>query len=204
METFLKIFAVIGPIIVPLLIAFWNSRYSVRKHPKEEFAEDVRIAENFSSIFTSNQSNLVKDRLSQQLLETKKITYLEAIYFYQFSDMEKWINQYIELRGQLKLVRNSKGEVLKIHHPYSRIKVYSFALGYVVFAFASLLPFLFINWFIEIYISSMESKQYLVIFNLVIWPIISLIVAISFLLMGVKYNDAKRFVKNFETTAIKV
>jgi len=45
METFLKILTVIGSIIVPLVIAFWNNRNLAKKHPKEEFAEDVKVAE---------------------------------------------------------------------------------------------------------------------------------------------------------------
>ncbi|MGI1795228.1 hypothetical protein [Acinetobacter variabilis] len=204
MENLLKILAVITPIIVPLAIAFLNSKYSVKRHPKEEFAEDVIIAEKFAAIHDSNVSHLVKDRLAQQLLETKKITYLEVAYFYQYSDMERWIAEYIRLKDKLKLVRDSNGKIIKIHHPYSRKKVASFTLGYVFFAIIGLLPFLFINTFIEIFESHMQSKQYLVIFNMFTWPILSILVALMFLHEGAKYKDAQRFVKKFETDAIKI
>src|SRR5690606_17804470 len=146
----------------------------------------------------------VKDRLAQQLLETKKITYLEVAYFYKYSDMEKWINEYIRVKDKLKLVRHGNGKIIKIHHPYSRSKVASFALGYIVFAAIGLLPFLFINTFIEIFESHMQSKQYLVIFNIFTWPILSVLVALIFLLEGSKYQTAHRFVKKFEAESIKV
>jgi len=204
MELFLKLLTVIGSIVVPIFIAFWNTKNSSKKHPKEEFAEDAKIAERFATAVNTAQPMLVKDRLTQQLLETKKVTYFEVMYFYEYSDMEKWVNKYISVRDELKLVRNSKGEILKIHHPHSRKKAILFSLGYICFALLGLLPFLFINWYTETYSNSIDSKQYLVVFNLIIWPILSLIVALTFLIEGIKYKDAKRFIKKFEAEAIKV
>lgn len=204
MESLVKILAVIIPIIVPLLLAFLNSKYSIKKHPKDEFAEDVKVAEKFAAIHDSNVSHLVKDRLAQQLLETKKITYLEVAYFYKYSDMEKWINEYIRVKDKLKLVRQSNGKIIKIHHPYSRSKAASLAFGYIIFAVIGLLPFLFINTFIEIFESHMQSKQYLVIFNMFTWPILFVLVALIFLLEGTRYQAAHRFVKKFKAESIKI
>lgn len=204
METFLKFLTVFGSIVVPLVIAFWNTRHSSRKHPKEEYAEDVKVAEKFSKTINSNEPLLVKDRITQQLFVTKKITFQEGIYFYQFHDMERWVRQYIEVRDQLKILRNSKGEILKIHHPHSKLKMFSFTAGYVVLAVLGLLPFLFIDWFINMYTSSLEAKQYLVIFNLICWPIICLLAAVVCLIQGSKYGEVKRFVKHFESNALKI
>jgi hypothetical protein len=204
MELTTIILSVLGSIVVPLLIAFWTLKSSSKKHPKDLYLEDVNIAEKFEISLSSNQPMFVKDRMAQQLFETKKITYFEALYFYNFIDMEKWVAKYIDVRDELKLVRNSKGEILKIHLPHSRKKVIRFTLGYICFALLGLMPFLFINWYTEAYSTSLESRQYLYVFNLIIWPILFFIYALKFLIDGIKYNDAKRFVKKFEAEAIKV
>jgi|SRR5690606_15365523 len=204
METFLKFFTVFGSIVVPLLIASWNAKHSLKKHPKEEFAKDVEVAERFSAIISSSASHFVKDRVTQQVFETKKITFQEGEFFYQFNDTERWVRQYIEVRDQVKLVRNSKGKILKIHYPYSWWKKMSFGVGYVVFTILGLMPFLFLEWFIEWYLNSLEAKQYLIIFNIVVWPIIFLSAAVICLVEGAKYNNAQRFVKKFNSRALKI
>ena len=204
MELILKTLTVLGSIIGPLLIAFWNNRHLSKKHTKDEFEEDVKIAEKFEEIHLSKTSHLVKDRLAQQLFMTKKITYFEVLFFYQYSDMERWINDYIRLKDKVKLIQNSNGKIIKIHHPHSKLKVVGFTFGYIAFATIGLLPFLFINSFIEIYESHMASKQYLVIFNMFAWPILSAILAIILLIEGAKYNAIKSFIKKFESNAIKI
>jgi hypothetical protein len=204
MELITIILSAIGSIVVPLFIAFWTLKNSAKRHPKDIYLENVNVAEKFEISLTSNQPIFVKDRMAQQLFETKKITFYEALYFYNFIDMEKWVAKYIDVRDELKLVRNSKGEILKIHLPHSRKKVILFTLGYICFALLGLLPFLFINWYTEVYSNSLESRQYLNVFNLIIWPILSLIYALTFLIEGTKYNNAKRFLKIFEAEAIKV
>lgn len=204
METFLKFFTVFGSIVVPLLIASWNAKHSLKKHPKEEFAKDVEVAERFSAIITSKASHFIKDRVTQQVFETKKITFQEGAFFYQFNDTERWVRQYIEVRDQVKLVRNSKGMILKIHYPYSRLKKMGFAVGYVIFVTLGLTPFLFLEWFIELYLNSLEAKQYLLIFNIVVWPIILISAAVICLIQGAKYNNAQRFIKKFESKAFKI
>jgi len=81
METFLKFLTVIGSILVPLLVAHLSSRNSIRRHPKEEFADDVKNAKEFELLVGSKEPNLIKDRVAQQLFQSKKISFKEAIYF---------------------------------------------------------------------------------------------------------------------------
>ena len=204
MELILKTLTALASIIGPLVIAFWNNRHLSKKHTKDEFEVDVKIAERFEEIHQLKTSHLVKDRLAQQLFMTKKITYFEVLFFYQYSDMERWINDYIRCKDKVKLIQNSNGKIIKIHHPHSRLKVFGFSVGYVVFAILALLPFLYINSFIEIYESQMASKQYLIIFNMFAWPILSAILAIILLIEGAKYNAIKSFIKKFESNAIKI
>jgi hypothetical protein len=203
METFLKIVTVLGSILVPLLVAYLNAKNSMGRHPKDEFQHAIMIAEKFEETIDSSQSHLVKDRIAQQLFETKKITFLEAKYFYQYSDMDLWVKKYIRMKDKLKLVRDDKGEISAIEFPYSKLKAGLFTAGYFVFALLALTPFIFINTFFQYLESGLEARQYLFIFNLIVWPVLSFILAIILLLEGANYNETKRFMTDLKNKAIK-
>lgn len=204
MEFFLKLLAVIGPIFVPILVAFINIKSSIKKHPKDEFSDDVNSSEKFVSIINSDCSMLIKDRITQQTFMSKKITFREAIYFYNFEDMEYWIKYFINNRKYIKILRNSKGNITHLFQDSTKIERVGYLVGYVIFAFLAISPLLNFNFYHNLYQESIKTNNYLITFNLIIWPILLFVIAAGFLIRGSQVNDAKRFIKNFKENAVKI
>lgn len=204
METFFKIITLIGSILVPLLVAHLSSRNSIRKHPKEEFADDVKYAKEFESLVGSNEPNLIKDRVAQQLFQSKKISFKETIYFRQFENMEFWIQSYISVKKFIEVVRDDENNIIDLSFEYSRWKrarylsIYglSVSLGvFLIFWFDLVREFLNINF---------NWPNPLTITIIVLWSFVFLSLGFYNLVTDTTYSDAKKFMNHFKDQGIKL
>lgn len=204
METFFKIITLIGSILVPLLVAHLSSRNSIRKHPKEEFADDVKYAKEFESLVGSNEPNLIKDRVAQQLFQSKKISFKETIYFRQFENMEFWIQSYISVKKFIEVVRDDENNIIDLSFEYSRWKrarylsIYglSVSLGvFLIFWFDLVREFLNINF---------NWPNPLTITIIVLWSFVFLSLGFYHLVTDTTYSDAKKFMNHFKDQGIKL
>ncbi len=204
METFLKIVTVLGSILVPLFVAHLSSRNSIRKHPKEEFADDVKNAKEFEALIDSKEPNLIKDRVAQQLFQSKKIGFREAIYFRQFENMECWVKSYISVKRFIKLGRDDENNIIDISFEYSLWKRARYLLAYgltvmpglfLIFWFNSIREFLNINF---------NWPNPLTITILVLWSFILLCFGFYYLITDTTYSEAKKFINDFRDEALKL
>lgn len=204
METFFKILTLIGSILVPLLVAHLSSRNSIRKHPKEEFADDVKYAKEFESLVGSNEPNLIKDRVAQQLFQSKKISFKETIYFRQFENMEFWIQSYISVKKFIEVVRDDENNIIDLSFEFSRWKrarylsIYglSVSLGvFLIFWFDLVREFLNINF---------NWPNPLTITIIVLWSFVFLSLGFYNLVINTTYSDAKKFMNHFKDQGIKL
>lgn len=204
METFFKILTLIGSILVPLLVAHLSSRKSIRKHPKEEFADDVKYAKEFESLVGSNEPNLVKDRVAQQLFQSKKISFRETIYFRQFENMEFWIQSYISVKKFIEVVRDDENNIIDLSFEYSLWKRARYLSAYgltvslgvfLIFWFDLVREFLNINF---------NWPNPLTITIIVLWSFVFLSLGFYNLVTDTTYSDAKKFMNHFKDQGIKL
>ncbi|MFN3893728.1 MAG: hypothetical protein ACK4KU_03980 [Acinetobacter sp.] len=204
MEAILKIVTVLGSILVPLLVAHLSSRNSIRRHPKEEFADDVKNAKEFEALIGSKEPNLIKDRVAQQLFQSKKITFREAIYFRQFENMECWVKSYISVKRFIKVDRDDENNIIDISFEYSLRKRARYLLVYGVTV--SLGLFL-IFWFnpIRKYLNiNFDWPNPLTITIIVLWSFVFLSLGFYNLVTDKTYSEAKKFMTDFRDEAIKL
>lgn len=189
---------------IPILVAYISTRQHFRKHPRQEFSEDVESAREFEKVLESKESQLIKDRITQKFLIKKNINFLEAKYFYSYVDMELWIQRYLEVRNFIKLDVDDKNYIIDLK-PKNKIRDGIWYLFlYIFYAFISMLPLMFINFYINLWENSLEEKKYLNLFNIMLWPIIAICFAFINLYKANKTWEAKCFLNKIKKEGIKI
>lgn len=122
MISVVSISSILG-IIIPIFVAYIGTRHNFRKHPREEFSGDIDAAKEFVKILKSKDSQLIKDCVTQKMMLKKNINFIEASFFYQYSDMGLWLDRYIDVKEFLVPVfdgENIKSFTVK----HTQIKAY--------------------------------------------------------------------------------
>lgn len=190
-------------ILIPILVAYISTRHNFRKHPREEFSGDIDAAKEFVKILKSKDSQLVKDRITQKLVLKKNINFIEASFFHQYLDMGLWLERYIEVREFLVPVFEGK-KIKKFIERHTWLKINTFLFFYIFFAFLAMTPFLFFKIYLELWVQSIENKQFLLNVNLILWPLILASLAFINLYKWNKASDAQKFLKKFKEESFLV
>lgn len=191
-------------ILIPVVIAYISTRHNFRKHPRQEFSEDIDSAREFETIVLSNASQLVKDRIAQKLVVKKNINFIEAKFFYKYIDMELWMERYIEVREFIKPIVDEDNNIIDLTTRNTKRKGFMFLLSYIVLACLSFTPFMFFKSYLKLWHWGLQADQYLILFNLVTWPFILIFLAFICLYKANKTSDADKFLKRFNEESLKV
>ncbi|AUX86930.1 hypothetical protein C3F34_13400 [Acinetobacter sp. ACNIH2] len=204
METLLKIGGVLAVLVVPIVLAFLNNRLAHLKHTQESKAEALKQAEQFETKGLDKRSTLYKDRLAKSAFNDDAITYSEVKFFLNYENADLWISEYVKIRGMLTRKRDDTGEVTGFKPKYNWIKGLSAFAGYGVFAFVGLIPFVIMNKYIAIMVSSYEKGIPLWIALMVAIPIMALAIAYLCLKYVERCADCGNFLSNFKKYAYEV
>ncbi len=204
MENISEVLTALGSILVPLLVAYMTSRAAIGKHPKEEYADDVNNAKEFEKLLGSQTPNLIKDRVAQQLFQSKKVSFREVIYFRQFENMEFWVRNYLAVKKFIQLNRDEQNNIISLGFKYSRWR----RVGYVITYFLSMGSGLFlVFWFVPInawLTNNLNWPDLLSITIVVLWSFILISFGAYNLITDTKYAEAKNFMNDFEKDSIRL
>lgn len=189
-------------IIIPIVVAYISTRHNFRKHPREEFADDVDTAKEFELVLSSEDSQLIKDRITQKLMLTKNVNFMEAQFFYQYADMSLWFERYKYVKTYLRPLIDEKNNITDFTTKNTSQGGFYFLFLYFLFAFIALTPCIFINLYVKSWSDSIQAKQYLILVNLALWPIIFLCLAFINLNKANKVHEAHKFLKKFNKESI--
>lgn len=201
METFLKI---AGVLIVPILLVFLNNRLAKLKHDREIKAEFLKLAEDFENKDIDRRSTLYKDRLAKSLFNNDALTYSEAKFFSHYENADIWVKDYAKIRGVLRRERDETGAITRFRPRYNWIKISLAFIGYFVFAFIGLIPFVIMNKYISIMISSYEKGMPLIILIMTVVPFMSLVAGYLCLRYVESCASCGIFLHDFKKDAFKV
>lgn len=168
---------------------------------KNEFKSNLDYATQVDTY--RNASQIEKDRFAQLVFNQRSITFSELEYFIRYENADQWVGLYLLHRKNLQLKRESDKVIQDIFSKYSHKKYGLLFVGYISFAFIGLLPLLFWQKYIKIFQEYLISQDYLVIFNIVCYPIFFLVGALIFLNKAENLKSANSFIKYFYATAIK-
>lgn len=202
MNTITAISALLGTLI-PILVAYISTRHNFRKHPRQEFSEDIESAREFEKILESNESHLIKDKVTQKFILRKNINFLEGKYFYSYVDMELWVHRYLEVRNFIKLEYDDQNYIVELKPKNKISEGIWYLFLYIFYACIAILPLVFINFYINLWETSWVEKNYLNLFNMIIWPIISICFAFINLYKADKTWEAKCFLYEIKKEGIK-
>ena len=151
-----------------------------------------------------NASQIEKDRFAQLVFNKKDITFQEFEYFIKYENADKWVNSYLLHKKYLRLERKNENVIKKIDAQYSFKKYFLLMVGFVLCSSIAILPLLTWAKYISFFQKNLESQDYLVPFNLVMYPLIFLVTGIIFINKAENLKNAKRFIKEFYKLAIKI
>ena len=204
METLVKIGGLLAILVVPLVLAYLNNKLAHLKHSQESKAEALKQAEQFESEDVDKRSTLYKDRLAKSAFNDDAITYSEVKFFLNYENADLWIKEYVKIRGMLKRERDDEGVVIGFKRKTHWSTAIFYFLGYFASAFIGLIPFVIMNKYIAIMVSSYEKGMPLMIGLLVAMPIILLVIAYLSLRYTEKYANCGIFLHDFNKVAFKV
>lgn len=197
-----SITAILG-ILIPIIIAYISTRHNFRKHPRQEFSEDIESAKEFEATLNSNDSQLIKDRIAQKLVVKKNINFLEVNFFHKYVDMEFWLGKYIYIRNYIRPLVDENKNIIELKPKYSNKRGLLYLIFYFLFAFMALIPLMFVKFYLELWDKALATKQYLIIANLIMWPLILASLAFIYLHKANKIAETSRFLKRFKDESIK-
>lgn len=151
----------------------------------------------------SNDSQLIKDRIAQKLVVKKNINFLEVNFFHKYVDMEFWLEKYIYIRNYIRPLVDENKKIIELKPKYSNKRSLLYLIFYFLFAFMALIPLIFVKFYLELWDKALAIKQYLIIANLVMWPLILASLAIIYLHKANKIAETSRFLKRFKDESIK-
>ena len=194
-----EIFSVIVSLIVPLLVAWISSRHHFKKDIHNQLIASVESAREFYQLLDSNEAVLIKDAITQKFLVSKNVNFLEAKYFSQFNDMEKWARSYIVHRDEITLNFNEKNEIDSISMTHVKKKMAVLFISYFVFFGIAIIPFLNFSWYLAWIVECIDETRYLTVLNLTGFPIILCFIGVISLIRAEKLLAALFFEKKFNT-----
>ncbi|MFX3621878.1 MAG: hypothetical protein ACE3JT_11705 [Acinetobacter radioresistens] len=204
MEKILEILTVLGPILVPLLVAYMTSRAAIGKHSKEEYADEVKNAKEFEKLIGKQTPNLIKDRVAQQLFQSKKVSFREVIYFRQFENMEYWVRYYLTVKKFIQLNRDEQNNIISLSFKKSfwrRVRyliTYSLSMGGGLFL---VLWFELVNDWLSINLNWPDLASIAIVIS---WAVILISIGSYNLILLSKYTEAKKFMRDFEKDSIRL
>ncbi|MCX0332221.1 hypothetical protein NVT87_15235 [Acinetobacter radioresistens] len=204
MEKILEILTVLGPILVPLLVAYMTSRAAIGKHSKEEYADEVKNAKEFEKLIGKQTPNLIKDRVAQQLFQSKKVSFREVIYFRQFENMEYWVRYYLSVKKFIQLNRDEQNNIISLSFKksfwrrVSYLIIYSLSMGGGLFL---VLWFELVNDWLSINLNWPDLASIAIVIS---WAVILISIGSYNLIMLSKYTEAKKFMSDFEKDSIRL
>jgi len=191
-------------VFIPIIVAYISTRHNFRKHPRQEFSEDVESAREFEKVLYSKDSQLMKDRITQKFMVKKNINYLEAEYFYQYVDMELWVERYLEVKKFIKLNYDGNKKIIELSRKNKPRTGWMYLLLYLIFALIALSPFLFVDLFLYWWNSSLQKNQLLIPLNMVLWPIIFASYAFINLYRANKIMETNQFLDKLKKEGVKI
>ncbi|WP_151869911.1 hypothetical protein [Acinetobacter sp. TUM15509] len=191
-------------IFIPIIVAYISTRHNFKKHPRQEFTEDVISAREFEKVLKSKDNQLIKDRVTQKFMLRKNVNFLEAKYFYSFVDMESWIQQYLHVKKYITPIYNIDNNITEFKLKYSKAQGFLFLISYIFLAFIAITPLIFMNQFMSLWKECINSKNYLLPFNMIIWPLIFISISFIKLHKATKISEAISFLKKFKKESIKI
>jgi hypothetical protein len=204
MEKILEILTVLGPILVPLLVAYMTSRAAIGKHSKEVYADEVKNAKEFEKLIGKQTPNLIKDRVAQQLFQSKKVSFREVIYFRQFENMEYWVRYYLTVKKFIQLNRDEQNNIISLSFKKSfwrRVRyliTYSVSMGGGLFL---VLWFELVNDWLSINLNWPDLASIAIVIS---WAVILISIGSYNLILLSKYTEAKKFMRDFEKDSIRL
>lgn len=188
---------VIATILLPIVFKLLPEKKQSRK--KEQiFSDDLEFSELFCEIVNDELPLLVKDRATQKLIHRKNISFGEAKFFYNFRNMESIILDYIDVRKYLKLTfRNN--ELYQINTiKYARVIYIVDICFYSLYLSIAMSPLLFWDFYHYSIAQFKISNDYLIVYELYVYPYFFLICAIIKLFRTEQANEAIKFVKKLK------
>lgn len=204
METLVKIGGLLAILVVPLVLAYFNNKLAHLKHSQESKAEALKQAEQFESEGVDMRSTLYKDRLAKSAFNDDAITYSEVKFFLNYENADFWIKEYVKIRGMLKRERDDEGAVIGFKRKSHWSAAIFFFLGYFASAFIGLIPFVIMNKYIAIMVSSYEKGMPLLIVLMIVVPIVFLVIGYYCLIYVERYASCGNFLHDFYKDAFKV
>ncbi|ENV48130.1 hypothetical protein P255_01009 [Acinetobacter brisouii CIP 110357] len=205
LEILLKIIGAIAALFLPIILAYLNNKLAHLKNGRESRAELLKLAEDldFDSKDLNKKTILYKDRLAKSLFNNDYLTYEEARFFSQYENADFWVKEYAEIRGLLKRERDTLGAITEITPKYTKKRVWLCIVGYFIFAFIGIIPFVMMNKYISWIVSYYERGMLVSIFLLVMWPIIFLSIGYLFLRYSERCATCRIFLHDFKKDAFK-
>lgn len=204
METLVKIGGLLAILFVPLVLAYLNNKLAHLKHSQESKAEALKQAEQFESEDVDKRSTLYKDRLAKSAFNDDALTYSEVKFFLNYENADLWIKEYVKIRGMLKRERDDEGVVIGFKRKTHWSTAILYFLGYFASAFIGLIPFVIMNKYIAIIVSSYEKGMPLLIVLMVIVPIVLLVIGYYCLIYVERYASCGIFLHDFYKHAFKI
>ncbi|WP_312049852.1 hypothetical protein [Acinetobacter courvalinii] len=202
METLLKITGVIAALVIPIVLCILNNRIAKFKHSREHQAELLKLAADFEDDI-ENKSILYRDRMAKHLFNNEYLTYEEAKFFSVYENADVWVQLYSNIRGLLKKERDESGKIIKLKPRYNALKIILALVGYAIFCFMGLMPFIIIHKYTSWIHYYYEKGVLLNSLGFIVLPTLFLYLAYVCLNYVQKSAECGIFLHDFENEAFK-